>query len=399
MRVTGVTEQCATRSLTEFFLAPYYRPSRPRRPSPPQRAAVLSTLVMFSFVLTNTKVKFCDVSLLPSHVLTRIAGVRKLNAMATIFNNLVNATLNLIMRADCHHLRHRVGRLPPSHLLAHTINLILKLLVTGLVLTPLFLLPVPSRFNFVGPVATILNDILFTISNVGLTSARKHSLLHLVDPDALRSALITRNALGPSGAGILSADYVVSNHVRNVLRANFLRKRLLIPRFILRRLRRITSTSGSRGQKQKQHNLSILGHVHRTCPGQILVGSRSCSSVPAISTGLIGLTRRLGTALLAGSCGLGGITDFRRIRILGVGSLSRTVHPSCLPNSSVSLGVLGRNGRPSRNMNCLGSNAVIIIRRNHSCVNRRLRIMIAKSLRASTKHVVFTHPGASVIAS
>lgn len=284
----------------------------------------------------------------------------------------------------------RVSGCPRASVLLNSVNLVVKFIVTCLL------------NNLVGSVPVMKKVLAFVACkflkclNVGVTLGDGSSLFGVDELSELSPSVGRGDAGGRKGAvppGMLSADIVVSKEVTSVYGAKFVRKGLVVPGFMLSRLRRVTSSSSSLGEIEKEQNLSVLGVVRGRLSVRIRVDRTGFSSVPRISDGLLGLTRILNNGMIAGSCGLGGMTRFRNIRMLGVGRLTGTVGPITVPKRRVVIRIIGRKGRRDRNVTCLSSKAVVIMSKNGGRVKRAVEMLIASILRAPTKEVVFKGPG------
>ena len=164
---------------------------------------MLDALIVISFIFAGAGIGFYSVDLLSPQVLEQVNNIEGLGTVMAGFGGLIGTGLGIVAQTSYRRFETQIRTLPPDRIFARAIGLIVGLLIANLILAPVFLLPIPSEFGFIKPLAAVMNSIVFAVSGMNLADTQGRALLRLVNPGSVESMLIAEGTLKPSAPKIL----------------------------------------------------------------------------------------------------------------------------------------------------------------------------------------------------
>ncbi|MEX2426422.1 MAG: PIN domain-containing protein [Thermomicrobiaceae bacterium] len=285
-------------------------------------------------------------------------------------------------------MRHEVGRIEASDLVAGGAGLLIGGLVSTLFAFPLAMLPNP--FGQYVPVLALL--VICSISVIS-TLTKKRELMDLV-------GFQRRISEGPSQADsapapvaelpelLLDTSAIIDGRVRGLSLAGFLPFRLVVPQFVLHELQMVADsddyskrTRGVRGlqalEEMRSHPEIDLDVRHIDAEGKDVDGQ------------LVTVAKSLGIPVLSGDTNLERVAALQEVRVLNLHSLADLMRPALAVGDSTRLKIVQPGREYQQGVGFLDDGTMVVVDGGEPLVGESANVVITRTLQTSSGRMMF----------
>lgn len=123
---------------------------------------MIDAVIIVTFILAGAGTGFHGTDLIPSSLLAQ-TNVQSLRWLMLGIGAFVGLILGLLVQSGYRRLEAQVRSMPVETLLGRASGLVVGLLVANLMLSPLFLIPIPEDFSFIKPLARSASEHYFCL--------------------------------------------------------------------------------------------------------------------------------------------------------------------------------------------------------------------------------------------
>ena len=283
---------------------------------------MLDALIIISFIFAGAGIGFYSVDLLSPSVLEQVSNIEGLGTVMAGFGALIGTGLGIVAQTSYRRFEKQIRTLPPDRIFARAIGLILGLLIANLILAPVFLLPIPSEFGFIKPLAAVMNSIVFAVSGMNLADTQGRALLRLVNPGSVESMLIAEGTLKPSASKILDTSCIIDGRVEGLLETGFLEGRIVVPQFVLQELQTVADAANDQKRVRGRRGLDILNRLRVTYPERVVVDPADYSDINTVDAKLVKLAQEMNAMLLTNDYNLSKVARVQQVQVLNINAWS-----------------------------------------------------------------------------
>lgn len=360
---------------------------------------MLDALIIISFVLAGAGIGFNGVEELPVSVLQQVTNEEGLRFVTGTFGGLIGLAIGLVGQTGYRRVERQVRTMPADLLLSRAVGLVLGLLVANLMLAPIFLLPVPSEFSFLKPLAAVLSSILFAVTGVSLADAQGRTLLRLLNPNSVDTLLLADGTLKPAATKILDTSCVIDGRIEELLGTGFVEGQLLVPQFVLQELQQVADSANDQKRVRGRRGLDILNRMRDTYGDRILIHPADYEDVATVDAKLLRLAQEINGTLLTNDYNLSKVASVQQIPVLNVNDLTQAVRPSYLPGDSLDLKILKEGKEPSQGVGYLDDGTMVVVEEGRNYVGGEIQVIVTSALQTSAGRMIFARPKTSAVAS
>lgn len=352
---------------------------------------MIDAVIIITFILAGAGTGFHGVDLLPEPWLAthNVQGLRWVALGLGSFSGLL---LGLLVQTGYRRLERQVREMPLEILLGRAVGLVLGLLVANLMLSPLFLLPIPEDFSFIKPLMAIFVSIMFAYTGMSLSDTHGRALLRLVNPGTVESALVAEGMMQPAKSKILDTSSVIDGRIQTLVETGFLEGRLLVPCFVVQELQLIADSSNDQKRMRGRRGLDILNHMRDFCGDRLVIHPADYDDLPTVDAKLVRLSQELNCALVTNDYNLNKVAHLQQVEVLNVNDLAQALRPAYLPGDSLNLKVLKEGKEPSQGVGYLEDGTMVVVEEGRSYVGKHLYVTVTSALQTSAGRMIFARP-------
>ncbi len=361
---------------------------------------MLDAIIILSFILAGAGIGFNGIQELPLSVLQQVTNEDGLRWVTAGFGALIGLAIGLIVQTAYRRFERRFRALPADVLLSRAIGLVIGLLVANLMLAPIFLLPIPPEFSFLKPLAAVLGSILFSFSGITLADTHGRTLLRLINPNTVESALLAEGTLRPAATKVLDTSCIIDGRIEALLDTGFLEGQLLVPQFVLGELQQVADASNDIKRVRGRRGLDILNRMKEAYPDRIIIHSADYEDVSTVDAKLVRLVQEINGTLLTNDYNLNKVASVQKVPVLNINDLSQAIRPTYLPGDSLDLKILKEGKEPAQGVGYLDDGTMVVVEDGRSYVGgSEVQVIVTSALQTSAGRMIFARPKASAVAS
>jgi len=359
---------------------------------------MLDFVIILLFILAGGGIGFDIVELLPPSVQEQITNLEALRWILASFTAIIGFAVGLTVQVTYRRLEKQVRQLPIEVILTRAVGLVLGLLLANLMLAPIFLLPFPSEFGFIKPLAAILGSVMFAFLGISLADTHGRTFLRLINPNSLDTMLVAEGTLKPAASKVLDTSCIIDGRIEELLNTGFIEGQILIPQFVLQELQQLADAANDQKRIRGRRGLDILKAMQTAYPERLIIHPADYEDIHTVDAKLVRLTQEINGTLLTNDYNLSKVANLQKVPVLNVNDLAHAVRPIYLPGDSLELKILKEGKEPSQGVGYLDDGTMVVVEEGRDHVGAEMRVVVTSALQTSAGRMIFARPQASVAA-
>lgn len=190
---------------------------------------------------------------------------------------------------------------------------------------------------------------------------------------------------------LLDSNVVIDGRIPKVVQTGFLSGALVVPRFVLDELQRLTESGDAQKASRGRRGLEIMEtmrampglhlSIHEDAPG----GERSAS----VDARLVSLARELNARLLTNDENLAKVARLRGLQVLSFNELAQALVPQLQPGDEATLALTKAGKDKHQAVGYLADGTMIVVNHAVQCLGQTVEVVISGALPTSAGRLVF----------
>lgn len=359
---------------------------------------MLDAIIVLTFILAGAGIGFYAIELLPAAAIQQVTNLDGLRSVTAGFAALIGAAVGLAVQTTYRRIESQVRQMPIDVLITRAIGLVMGLLVANLMLAPVFLLPIPSEFGFIKPLAAILGSVMFAFLGVALADTHGRAFLRLINPHSLETMLVAEGTLKPSATKVLDTSCIIDGRVETLLGTGFLEGQILVPQFVLQELQMVADASNDQKRVRGRRGLDILNRIKESYSERIVIHPADYEDLHTVDAKLVRFAQEINGTLLTNDYNLSKVANVQKVPVLNINDLTHAVRPVYLPGDSLDVKILKEGKEEAQGVGYLEDGTMVVVEEARSHIGDEMRVVVTSALQTSAGRMIFARPHASVIA-
>jgi uncharacterized protein YacL len=351
---------------------------------------MLDAVIVIIFILAGAGIGYRGIEAFPLDVQARVSDVQALRWVVAPFGGLIGVAFGLLAQTTYRRIERQIKSMPAVMLLSRSIGLVLGLLIANLLLAPIFLLPIPSEFTFIKPLAAVLGSILFSYLGVALAEAQGPSLLRLLNPSSVdESSLLLDGTLKRAMAKVLDTSVIIDGRVDALLRTGFIEGQLLVPQFVLMELQVLADAGNDLKRGRGRRGLDILNQMRSDFPDRVVIHPADYPDVTTVDGKLVRLVSDINGMLLTTDYNLNKVATVQDVVVLNINDLAQAIRPTYIPGDVLELKVLKSGKEPLQGVGYLQDGTMVVVEDGKSVMGQAVQVVVTSALQTSAGRMIF----------
>lgn len=190
---------------------------------------------------------------------------------------------------------------------------------------------------------------------------------------------------------LLDSNVVIDGRIPKVVQTGFLSGALVVPRFVLDELQRLTESGDAQKASRGRRGLEVMEtmrampglrlSIHEDAPGE----ERSAS----VDARLVSLARELNARLLTNDENLAKVARLRGLQVLSFNELAQALVPQLQPGDEATLALTKAGKDKHQAVGYLADGTMIVVNHAVQCLGQTVEVVISGALPTSAGRLVF----------
>ncbi|NEP00990.1 MAG: PIN/TRAM domain-containing protein [Symploca sp. SIO2E9] len=359
---------------------------------------MLDFVIIVIFILAAAGIGFTSIELLPITVQQQITNLEAVRWILASFAAIIGFAVGLSAQVTYRRMEARVRQTPIELILTRAVGLVMGLLLANLMLAPIFLLPIPTEFAFIKPLAAILGSVMFAFLGVSLADTHGRTFLRLINPNSLKSILVSEGTLEPTSSKVLDTSCIIDGRIEELLHTGFIEGQILVSQFVLQELQQLADAANDQKRIRGRRGLDILNRMQQSYPQRLVIHPADYEDINGVDAKLLRFTSEISGTLITNDYNLNKVANLQKVQVLNINALAQAVRPIYLAGDSLELKILKEGKEPTQGVGYLNDGTMVVVEDGRDYLGGEVRVVVTSALQTSAGRMIFARPQASVIA-
>ena len=296
-----------------------------------------------------------------------------------------------------------LAKAPSADIIVSLIGVLVGLILANLIGAPF------SRLPIVGPYIPIVLSIVLALTGAKVASHKSKDILGLFyrsraqvkDPvvvteemaqDQQEDAVVDADSLPVELAAsnkLLDTSVIIDGRISDILKTGFLEGNLVIPRFVLDELQRLSDSSDNLKRAKGRRGLDFIHELQEIFPHVVIVNDMEYEMIKDVDSKLIALAKDTGSMIVTNDFNLNKVASIQGIRVLNINDLANAVKPVVIPGEEMTVYLLREGKESGQAIAYLQDGTMIVVEGGRKYIGNKIRIAVTSVLQTSAGRMIF----------
>ncbi|MGB7444147.1 MAG: PIN/TRAM domain-containing protein [Coleofasciculaceae cyanobacterium] len=358
---------------------------------------MLDFVIISIFILAAAGIGYGSVELLPTSVQEQITNLEAVRWIVASFGAIVGFAIGLSVQVTYRRVEARVRKTPIEVILTRAVGLVIGLLLANLMLAPIFVLPIPSEFSFIKPLAAILGSVMFAFLGVSLADTHGRTFLRLINPNSLESLLVAEGTLEAAPSKVLDTSCIIDGRIEELLSTGFIEGQIIVSQFVLEELQQLADAANEQKRIRGRRGLDILNRMQVAFPERLVIHPADYDDINKVDAKLVRFTQEINGTLVTNDYNLNKVANLQKVAVLNVNDLAQAVRPIYLAGDSIELKILKEGKEATQGVGYLDDGTMVVVEEGRDHIGSEVRVIVTSALQTSAGRMIFARHQASFV--
>ena len=296
-----------------------------------------------------------------------------------------------------------LAKVPSADIIVSLIGVLVGLILANLIGAPF------SRLPIVGPYIPIVLSIILALTGAKVASHKSKDILGLfyrsraqgkdlpvkteeMELDQQEDAVVDADSLPVELAAsnkLLDTSVIIDGRISDILKTGFLEGNLVIPRFVLDELQRLSDSSDNLKRSKGRRGLDFIHELQEIFPHVVIVNDMEYEMIKDVDSKLIALAKDTGSMIVTNDFNLNKVASIQGIRVLNINDLANAVKPVVIPGEEMTVYLLREGKESGQAIAYLQDGTMIVVEGGRKYIGNKIRIAVTSVLQTSAGRMIF----------
>ena len=189
---------------------------------------------------------------------------------------------------------------------------------------------------------------------------------------------------------ILDTSAIIDGRVADLSRTGFLEGPLLVPRFVLRELQRISDSADGHRRIRGKRGLDILQNLMNIETADVRIVDADFPHVPDVDTKLVELAKLQNAKIVTTDMNLNKVATVQGIQILNTHELSNAIRPVVLPGESLKVYLLREGKEAGQGVAHLDDGTMVVVDHARRWIGKHVEVVVTSVIQTNAGRMIFS---------
>jgi uncharacterized protein YacL len=193
----------------------------------------------------------------------------------------------------------------------------------------------------------------------------------------------------PDNLLLLDTSVIVDGRIADLIEANFLEGRIVVPRFVLRELQQIADSNDPIKRARGRRGLEMLNRLQHNQRNEVKIHDGDFPDEKEVDAKLVRLARNLHAKLFTNDYNLGKIAELQSVNYVNLHELAKTLRVVLLPGEVLSLRIVREGRDKGQGVGYLPDGTMVVVNHAQNLIGQQVDAQVQSSLQTGAGVIVF----------
>ena len=188
---------------------------------------------------------------------------------------------------------------------------------------------------------------------------------------------------------ILDTNVIIDGRVADVVDTHFLSGTLVVPRFVLTELHRLSDSQDPLKRARGRRGLDVLARLQENVAVPVKIFDRDVPDVHEIEGKVVKLAREMGAKIVTTDFNVNKVASLEGVICLNVNDLSTSLKTVVLPGEPMSVFVMKEGKEREQGIGFLDDGAMVVVEDGRRAIGRRVEATVTSIHQTSNGRMIF----------
>jgi len=365
--------------------------------------AISITIVFAGIIFTDTVLPW--VAELLGYSLTKngLFGIAFPNTLFIIFGAFIFCWLGLIlgpMLTDwifnySERVTVALSKLPTSSILVMVFGIVLGLMLANLIGAPFARLPI------IGPYIPMSLSFVLSVIGAKLAMSKSEDITGFFNKLSGRRNKEEKQEIEIIGTPaaettsdnkkLLDTSVIIDGRVMDILATGFLEGPLLVPKFVLEELQRLSDSADSLKRAKGRRGLDLVHDMQVSYNNIVVIIENDFEDLSEVDAKLVRLARDINAAVITNDYNLNKVAGIQGVKVLNINELANAIKPVVISGEEMIVTLMKEGREQGQAIAYLEDGTMIVVENGRRYVGKTATVVVNSVLQTAAGRMIFAH--------
>ncbi|HET7626472.1 MAG TPA: PIN domain-containing protein [Verrucomicrobiae bacterium] len=193
----------------------------------------------------------------------------------------------------------------------------------------------------------------------------------------------------PDNLLLLDTSVIIDGRIADLIEANFLEGRVVVPRFVLGELQQIADSNDPIKRARGRRGLEMLNRIQHNPRNEVKIHEGDFPEETGVDAKLILLARNLGAKLFTNDYNLGKIAELQSISHVNLHDLAKSLRVVLLPGEVLNLRIVREGRDKGQGVGYLPDGTMVVVNHAQNMIGQQVEAQVQSSLQTGAGVIIF----------
>ena len=193
----------------------------------------------------------------------------------------------------------------------------------------------------------------------------------------------------PDNLLLLDTSAIIDGRIADLIEANFVEGRVVVPRFVLKELQQIADSADPVKRARGRRGLEMLNRLQRNTHNEVKIHDGDFPEEQEVDAKLVRLARNLQAKLYTNDYNLGKIAELQSVNYVNLHELAKSMRTVLLPGEVVSLRIVREGKDKGQGVGYMPDGTMVVVNHAQACIGQQVDAQVQSLLQTGAGVIIF----------
>lgn len=293
-----------------------------------------------------------------------------------------------------------LSKLPTSDILVMVFGIGLGLIIANLLGGPF------SHLPLIGPYIPIALSFVLSVIGAKLAFSKRADITgffnklsgkRVKETSSTELELINTNAdgieksIGNCPNKLLDTSVIIDGRVMDIMATGFLEGNLLIPKFVVEELQRLSDSADPLKRAKGRRGLDLVHDMQISYKNNIFLVENDYEDIPEVDAKLVKLAREVEASIITNDYNLNKVAGINGIMVLNINELANAIKPVVISGEEMTVTLVKEGREQGQAVAYLEDGTMIVVENGRRYVGKTTTVVVNSVLQTAAGRMIFAH--------